>query len=78
MPFHYQPVTLGSRTVDGEGQLVFRGGALFAVLSRLDSLHGDFAGGWVIEMTAEAVPEPSWLIFADLEAFELWAIEGLH
>ena len=78
MRFDYQSVMLGSRKMDVEGRLVFREGALMAVLSRLDALHGHFAGGWVIEMTAEEVPQPSRLIFADLDAFELWAADRLN
>ena len=75
MAYSFQELALASEWPEEEAVLVFRGGRLLAVLSRLSGVHGELAGRWFVEalfrgQTGSTVPT-----FAALEDFCSWADE---
>lgn len=72
MPLSFQPVALDGNYGDDEGVLVFRGGALLAVASRLGPDHGAATGRWFIEKSFGAASDMPLDPFEDRDALEAW------
>ena len=72
MAFDYRPVTLDVDSGDNVGLLVFRDGALLAVVAQLSALHGDQAGWWFAEFVFNPSVEKPSRPFTSIEHLEAW------
>ena len=72
MTLHLQPVRVATGSEDSDGQLVFAGGFLVAVLVRLSDQHGAFVGMWFLEAGFGLTAVMSAPLFLDLDAAQDW------
>jgi hypothetical protein len=72
MALSSQPVTLDGEGPDREGTLVFRDSRLLALLTRLDTIHGELAGRWFVETIFGDLPERQPPAFETTGAFGEW------
>ncbi|HVI30838.1 hypothetical protein [Phenylobacterium sp.] len=71
MKLDFQP-TLVASGEDGEGQLVYRGDYLIAVLVRLSDVQEGLAGRWFLEKGFGPLDTPGSPVFVDLAEAEAW------
>ena len=77
MSLQLQPVQVATGSNDTEGQLVFAGGFLVAVLVRLSEDHEAEAGRWFLELGFGRIDHSSPLLFADLDEAQAWITSRL-
>lgn len=78
MRLRLQPVQIATGSDDQEGQLVFHGEFLVAVLVHLsDQEHGTEAGKWFLEAGFGPVESLNAPIFTDLDHAQSWITEQL-
>jgi hypothetical protein len=71
-----EPVRIAAGA-DNEGQLVYFGGLLVAVLVRLSEEHGEAAGSWFLEAGFGRLEGPNTPVFSDLEQAKDWIARAL-
>ncbi|MCJ2054999.1 hypothetical protein MKL09_00280 [Methylobacterium sp. J-048] len=72
MTLQLQPVRVATGSEDGDGQLVFAGGFLVAVLVRLSDQHGADVGLWFLEAGFGVTSVARAPLFLDLDAAQDW------
>ena len=77
MSLHLQPVQVATGSYDTEGQLVFAGGFLAAVLVKLSEFHEGMAGMWFLEAGFGRVDTPTRPTFSDLDEAQNWIEQQL-
>ncbi len=77
MNLRLQPVKVGTGSADQEGQLVFVGDFLVAVLVRLSDQHESRAGTWYLEAAFGRAEDRMAPLFADLSEAQYWISKRL-
>ena len=77
MSLQLQPVRIATGSNDEEGQLVFQGSHLVAILVQLADQHEDEAGAWFLEASFGLVAHPNPPLFADLDEAQAWIEQQL-
>ncbi|MCJ2133007.1 hypothetical protein MKK69_02805 [Methylobacterium sp. J-026] len=77
MTLQLQPVRVATSSQDSNGQLVFAGGFLVAVLVRLSDQHGADVGLWFLEAGFGPTAVMSAPLFLDLDAAQDWIEQHL-
>jgi hypothetical protein len=77
MSLHFEAVTIDENYGDEEAVLVYRGGRLLAIVSRLGPGHGNLAGGWYVEKMFGSLSRSPDMPFPDRKALEGWFADQL-
>jgi hypothetical protein len=72
MTLHLQPVKVGTGSADQEGQLVFKGGFLIAVLVQLSDYHEHDTGKWFLEADFGQIDVVVKPVFDSLDVAQEW------
>ena len=77
MSLQLQAVKVETGSADREGQLVFRGQYLVAIVVKLSNEHGSLAGKWFLEAGFGRADNRTAPVFDDLQAAQHWILERL-
>ena len=72
MNLRLQPVKVGTGSADQEGQLVFQGEFLVAVVVKLSDNHENSAGKWFLEVGFGKAQDQTGPLFDELDAAQSW------